>query len=65
MEIDSDRVVGSAIIQSMDVGTLQQLPGERFGALAREQLPPFDLITCDPPYLSTRHVQNMAHARGR
>lgn len=64
MEIELARVGGSAIVQSMDVGTVQQLPGDLFGALAGKQFPPFDLITCDPPYMSTRHMQNMPQEIG-
>lgn len=40
------------------------LQGDLFGALAGEQIPPFDLITCNPPYLSTRHAQNMPQEIG-
>lgn len=33
--------------------------GDLFGALSGANAPPFDLITCNPPYLTSRHAQNM------
>ncbi|MEQ1579217.1 MAG: peptide chain release factor N(5)-glutamine methyltransferase [Steroidobacteraceae bacterium] len=35
------------------------LQGDLFGALSGTTTDQFDLITCNPPYLTTRHAQNM------
>jgi release factor glutamine methyltransferase len=38
--------------------------GDLFSALEGAQAPMFDLITCNPPYLTSRHAQNMPTAIG-
>jgi len=38
--------------------------GDLFGALEGAGAPRFDLITCNPPYLTTKHAQNMPQEIG-
>ena len=38
--------------------------GDLFGALEGAQAPQFDLIMCNPPYLTSRHAQNMPREIG-
>lgn len=40
------------------------LQGDLFRALEGTRFPAFDLITCNPPYLTTRHAQNMPQEIG-
>jgi release factor glutamine methyltransferase len=38
--------------------------GDLFGALENSGAPRFDLITCNPPYLTSKHAQNMPQEIG-
>jgi len=64
LEADALRLAADNV-RLHDVGDRVQLyQGDLFGALANAGAPKFDLISCNPPYLTTKHATHMPQEIG-